>query len=308
MTIEEKKLALRANPAALVIRLKVTRVSVEELDDWFAVGDELGVGDLVNVQDTNGDTVLHAAFRSVIIDPQVVRAILRRNPNLEIQNRLKQTPFTLAYIYGTLETIKDVLNQGPNLDRQTNTGRTVAVEAILYMPFFNHSLVAIDDLIAASLAILEKKPNLEIRDNKGNTFLMCLVENHTPVPVIEAVLDMKPDLSVQNNDGKDVFALAQHLPDLPVELGLAFRHVPALAVESFFVEHAIQPEQKEAALSKFNELGCPDVISAVIFSHQGWDATGSLAWTRDVLRQREKERAEQETIRKRRITIQQHWS
>jgi hypothetical protein len=319
MTIEEKKLALRNDRAALVnwlIELEIKEDSdidiiISELDAWFEAGAK------INARNNYGETALHVTLRRKHPLP-VLQAILHRKPNLKITNVVDEMPFEVALRYGTLEVIQAFLNQkGFNLEySDPRTGDTPAMLAItLYAAqcIFNDdgALPGRDAATAVLMAVLEKNPNLRTKNKKGNNLLMHAVENRVPLDVtrviLNRILNSNPDdISVKNNNGQDVFALAQCASG-EIMFGrngqltqFGFFSPIAFENEAFFAENCIQLRQEAAALAELNKNGFPKEITNITFLYTGLHATDGSAWTQGYLdnkkAKQEKEQAEQKTI------------
>ncbi|PGH09567.1 hypothetical protein GX51_00673 [Blastomyces parvus] len=155
----------------------------------------------VNIQDHKGCTALSLAARRD--DLPAVRLLLEQGADVNIQDREGYTALSLAAWKGDLPVIKLLLKQGANVNIQDREGCTALSLAVRR-----------GDLRAVRL-LLEQGADVNIQDREGCTAL-SLAAWKGDLPVIKLLLERGADVNIQDCQRRTALSMAAEKDDLPL--------------------------------------------------------------------------------------------
>jgi hypothetical protein len=155
------------------------------------------------------------------------------------------TPLMFAALYGSVESVKLLLDRGALVNAQNDSGGT----ALMY---------AVDDTEKTKL-LLEHGADPNLRSGEGRTALMIAVANAQSFPVVKLLLEKGADAKMSLPDGRGTLALALNSSD------------PRLA--SLLLE---QGAKGPLPLSSALRMGCEGCFDVMLERAQASDLKGAL--------------------------------
>lgn len=141
--------------------------------------------------------LLYCAAYSKVTGRNFLKALLKKKPNLDLQNINGFTALHLAVQdcneYSTENTIKRLINAGANLDIQNKYGYT----ALMFASRFSNESSSEN---AVSILIYSGA-NLNVQNNSGNTALHLAVVNHkknSSIETVKILLEAGADPNIRN--------------------------------------------------------------------------------------------------------------
>ncbi|TGO27127.1 hypothetical protein BPAE_0047g00430 [Botrytis paeoniae] len=143
----------------------------------------------INVQDINGDTTLHRACRSSLIQSGgLIPAILSVSPDANIQNNIDETCLHSAYWSVDPGLVSAIIDTGMNLEIRDRKGMSVLLNAIAKHPDSNMEMVKV-------LLNYPKKASISARTWQGKTVLHLACHSHKSVELLKILVNHGADLN-----------------------------------------------------------------------------------------------------------------
>ncbi|KAF7933838.1 uncharacterized protein EAE98_003547 [Botrytis deweyae] len=142
----------------------------------------------INVQDNNGDTTLHRACRSSLIQSgDLIPAILSLSPDTNIQNNLDET--CLHNVYPVIDSglVSTIIDTGMNLEKRDREGMSVLLKVIKYQGT-NMEMVEV-------LLSHPKKASISTRTWQGKTVLHLACHSRNSVELLKILVKHGADLN-----------------------------------------------------------------------------------------------------------------
>lgn len=143
----------------------------------------------INVQDINGDTTLHRACRSSLIQSgALIPAILSLSPDANIQNYLDET--CLHNVYRSVDSglVSTIIDTGMDLEKRDRKGRSVLLKAIAECQDKNMKMVEV-------LLSHPKKASISARTWQGKTVLHLACHSRNSVGLLNILVNHGADLN-----------------------------------------------------------------------------------------------------------------
>ncbi|MEZ7195700.1 ankyrin repeat domain-containing protein [Pseudodesulfovibrio karagichevae] len=153
---------------------------------WEALAD----GADPHERDKNDNTPLHIA--AAWGTPDICRALLRAGAEVDARNKYGVTPLIAAAGQGRAANMVVLMEAGADVNAASNYGGTP-----LHAAFMAHGPAALEAL----RVLLERKPDLDVRDKQGNTSL-CLGIGRVESSCILLLLDAGADPNIPNKLGQ----------------------------------------------------------------------------------------------------------
>jgi ankyrin repeat protein len=161
----------------------------------------------LNVQDQEGNTLL---MKSVILNrPKITEHLLKKNVDLDVQNKLKQTALIIATNNDQIGNCQLLINKGANLNKQDAYGLDCLMIAIekhskQIKEYDQSTTRKLNEYKMLIELLLCRGANLNLKDNAGNSALFLaskdlLKEN---IQLIKTLIDFGADLNQRNAQGE----------------------------------------------------------------------------------------------------------
>ncbi|KAF7889949.1 uncharacterized protein EAF02_002364 [Botrytis sinoallii] len=143
----------------------------------------------INVQDNNGDTTLHRACRSSLIQSgDLIPAILSLSPDTNIQNNLDETCLHNVYRFIDSGLVSTIIDTGMNLEKRDHEGMSVLLKAIAKYQGTNMEMVEV-------LLSHPKKASISARTWQGKTVLHLACHSRNSVELLKILVKHGADLN-----------------------------------------------------------------------------------------------------------------
>lgn len=162
---------------------------------------------LVNFIDPNTtESLLHTAIKNMNIN--VINSLLEKNIELNILDKLGNTPFHYAVISGKKEYVKILLEKNCLIDIPNNEGMT---------PFLIACKGGFTDIVEI---LISKQVNINIKTPDGQTSLMLAVKSGK-YKLVKLLIDIGLDPNITDKYGNSIVyvALANNFKDIAELLG-----------------------------------------------------------------------------------------
>ncbi|TGO16233.1 hypothetical protein BTUL_0030g00170 [Botrytis tulipae] len=143
----------------------------------------------INVQDINGDTTLHRACRSSLIQSGgLIPVILSLSPDTNIQKNLGET--CLHNVYRSVDSglVSTIIDTGMNLEKRDRKGRSVLLKAIAECQDKNMEMAEV-------LLSHPKKASISARTWQGKTVLHLACHSRNSVELLKILVNHGADLN-----------------------------------------------------------------------------------------------------------------
>lgn len=132
----------------------------------------------VNTQDIGGLSTFHVAARHN--NKALIELLIEKQANVNIKDNKGLTPLNYAFANNNNEIVAILINNGADINCKNNRGDTILHDVSEVVSSYINKI--------GLKLLLDKRPNFDIRNNKGETSLIKAIKNYAEV-IVKLLLD-----------------------------------------------------------------------------------------------------------------------